>query len=252
MLNTQTINALRGACDEFNVPVPAVVLEADALNDAAVNLLNSIRTETAPDLSGLTVKNLKATHEQIVAQGSHDAREQAAAVIVQQAASRLTDAWHQSTTALMAAFREPFDRAAEIFTTNLRVLGGNVDAVRAIDDSQHGEYRALMSAAADLATLGRLRDGLASAHLADVGNPKIERLGRVLTLPDLDVATRKIPAKVEGLGRFEPKWWAALAGIDGVVIKWHTPAEQQTHQQLARVNADHHAYSATVAPGGRR
>ena len=248
MLSTQTINMLRSACDEFGVPIPSVVLEADALNDAAVDLLNSIRVETAPDLSALTLKNLKRTHEQIVAQGSHDAREQAAARIAKQAATQLEDAWHQSAMALMEAFRDPFDCAAEIFTSNLTVLGGHVDAVRAIDDEQHAEYKALTAAAADLYTLGNLRDGLATYVNRDIGHPVIDSLGRVLTLPDFDTVTRKIRARTEGLGRFEPKWWAAVASLDGVVIKWHTPAEQQTYRQLIAVNSDHHAYSAAAAP----
>jgi len=229
MLDNET-RILRTACgDRFGVPVPDQVAAAEALHTAAVELTAKVRSETPPDLSALTVKTLDATVAAMVAWDNRDDRLAAAAKIEKFSAGRVLDAWDHATSALMEAFRRPFDAAAATFVEALAELGGDLDTAKALTTEKADAYNTLMAAAADLHVLAEVRAILGTRYPSSESEHNVHLFGQVATLPSYDVFVRKFPSTQA----WAPEWWAAVSAVPGVEIKWHTPTEQQSYLDIA-------------------
>ncbi len=235
MLDDQEITILTSACDTYAIPTPQAVIDATALVTAADELLAAIRAEQPPTLAGLTVNTLAATVDAYLARETHATRATIAENIAREANTLRATAWMGAGSNLSGAFRKPFDEAAATFTAQLALVGGHISADLRAVAAVSPEHRALIDAADDLERLGAVRDILAGMHRADVGHDKVERLGRVLHLPSMRAVARSIPVQTEGHRPYEAEWWAGVASVPGVVIKWHTPTEQQTYSALAKV-----------------
>ncbi len=240
MITSNDIPKIHDAAAQYGVAIPKPVLAAEALHDAAAHLLEEIRAEAQPDIEAVTVKTLRATHEAMVTRVSWPVRERAAVEIDSTTEYKRIFAWHEAAGGLCVAFAGPFDAAADLFTANLAALDGQVDADRAITLGLHAEHQKLVTAAADLKTLCRVRDALASSLPTAVGaygqGLTLERLGRIADVPSMDAVTRIIPVRSAGLPEHSIAWFAALAGIDGLTLRWHTPEQQQSVAQLAAHN----------------
>jgi len=243
MLSTNSVVLINEACTRFSIPLPKAVVAADALHSAAVDLLTDIRAETAPDLETLTIRNIKDTHTAMVLRTTFQTRERAAVEIEGLTATKSVYAWHLACTALLEAFRTPFDKAAGTFVTALKTLDGNVDPKLAIDAGLHSEYRALTTSAADLSVLAIVRDAIATSVPFDSGHPDLDKIGRITTIPDARTLGRRLP----GTATYRLDWFVELAGVPGVVIKWHTPSEQQTYRALPSDLIGSTAHSAPTA-----
>jgi len=248
MYMPQDVATIAAACSEFGIPIPKVVAEAEATHRAAVDLLAEIRSGTDVDLSAVTAKNLREIHARMVDRETYGAREKAAARIESDTAARVLAAWMTATADLFEGFRKPFDTAAQDFVTALTELNGDLDPGRAIARGLHDAHRRMTDAADRLGTLTRVRDALSRSTPIDVGHKAVEELGRILTLPDFRAANYAIPHETAGdaitrrpaFKRGEPAWFATVARIPGVVIKWHTPGEQQTFAELRALDPDLH------------
>lgn len=234
MLTTRDTQIIAGACDTFKVARPKYVVDAQKLVDAAGTLVADTAAETVPDLGTLSLENMRAIHAQMSTISTKPERLGAAVKIQSQAQQALLIAWMRASSGLLEAFRAPFDKAVGRFTQALTDLGGDLDASRAVASGRHKEHAALTQAAADLGDLARVRDALALASTLDVGHPVLEREGRILTFPNGDSVINTLSSRTQGAGRYEAPWFAAVLGIPGVRIEWHTPAEQQTWLELAK------------------
>lgn len=240
MYMVQDIRIIAPACGEFGIETPAVVREAEATHDAAAKLLAEIRAERDVDISTVTAKNLKAVHARMVDWETHGSREKVAARIEADTAGRVLAAWMMATADLTEAFRAPFNTAAAEFVTALTDLNDDLDPLHAINAGRHDAHRRMTSAAARLDTLTRVRDALSRSTPIDVGHRAVEELGRILHLPNFYTVNYTIPHNAAGdpitrdglCHRGEALWFAMVARIPGVQIKWHTPSEQQTFTEL--------------------
>lgn len=230
MYSNQDVARLRQAVEQFDIAIPKAITEAEALHQAAAALLASVRSESAPNIDAINIKNLNATHEQIVVWPSHVQREEAAAKIESNTAARRLWAWEVAAGTFVETFRKPFNDAAALFVKSLNELGGAVNAELAIKSYQQDAHRTLMSSAVDLETLGTLRNVLAGAAPFDAGNHDVSVFGRVLTLPNMDAVIR---IRSSNQRPFSLEWFARMLTIKGVEIEWHTPSEQQTYAALS-------------------
>lgn len=232
MYYDQEITTLRAACTRTAIKVPDPIASAEATRDAAQQMVDGIAAETEPTLSGLTAKNLNDRVAEVVAWESHDARLEAASRIATAASAQVRDAWFHAGHYLMGALRAPFDEAAGAFVEQLTALGGDLDTARVVADDNRDAYNALMAAAATLKLLANARGILGRYSKADVGDSRLAALGTLVHVPDRVSLRGAIPNALGRAADYEPEWWAALAQVPGVVIRWHTPTEQQRYLDL--------------------
>jgi hypothetical protein len=206
-MQEQDQHRLSDACDNFGVPIAKAITDANALRDAAQELLAATRAETAPDPDSLTAKNLRELHAAMVAWPSHVDRVAAAERLTAVAASKLAAAWAASVPALLTAFRRPFDNTAA------RVLAGDGSAVP------------------ELQQLDAVRDTLANTNRARCRSEVLERVTRVLVVPSYDVALNKVRMRTEGIERLTVAWCRHAADL-GCQIKWQTPVEQEAADRM--------------------
>lgn len=231
MFLNQSVQEIKRAVEEYKIAIPKTVIEAEALHDAAVELLSATRSEIAPVIDNVNIKNLKVIHAESVAWPLHDDRVAVAVKIESSTEAKRLWAWQAVSPIWMEAFREPFNDAAGLFVKSLNELGGAVNAELAIKSYQVDAHRFLVSAAAELETLARLRKLLAVAMPFDSGRDDVSALGRVLTLPNM-AAVMKIKGSIHR--EFSIEWFAQTLTIEGVEIKWHAPKDQQTLHTLGQ------------------
>lgn len=227
MLTTSNAARLAAGCTRFNIPAPKAARDAEALHTACDALRASIRAEAPPDLDALTPANVKATHEALVAFANRDARLTAADAIVNRAEFARALAWHQAVPALTEAFRAPYTSAASRFTAALAALDNHTGAEWAIDNGKPNEHADLTDAADELSELALIREALATVTDSGILPREVDKLTRVLTIPDHDTALRRIPVRSEGHPTYSLGWWATLAQLEGVALEWHDVEQQR-------------------------
>jgi hypothetical protein len=230
--------------NQRDVPLPAAVVEADKLASAARALRDKVHAETAPDLGGVTTKNLAATHAAIVAWENRDARLSAAEALVKHADDVLANARFIHHHELFVPLGELFDRAGRDFMLALLDLGGHIDVSSIATSPVRAEaYARLTTAAAELDQLSRARGefsprGSRAVTVSDL----FEEVSRCLVVSNY----RSLARNPIHVGRGIDHWAEAVRR--GYVIKWQSKAEQEQNSRDAmKAQSGSTAYSASAS-----
>jgi hypothetical protein len=205
MLINQDITRLNITCEDFNIPKPKTLTDAETLHKAAVALQTEVYAEVEPNSYDLTVKNLRALHAALVSWPSHDSRGEAANLLAQRANGYVMDEWNRFAHALLVGdlLRSPFNKAAAAYT------GGDETALPA------------------LIALAQTRDILASANKATtLRTDNLDPQTRILDVVSARHALYVVTHATQGLERFAQAWFEAVRDLDGVTIRWMSPADQ--------------------------
>ena len=233
-MNTETIHTIAA---QFEVESPAAVVDADATLAAAIALRDSISLETGPDLTALTVKNLRKTHEAAVAWETRDARLRAADAIVNAAQQQLDQAKWISNEGLRKPLAALFNQRAEDFMSALEGMRGST----ALTAGNGPAYAKLTAAANDLDMLRRARDaysprGSQASTIHDV----FEKLSRVFNLtldPNRDHLNFH---NKQGL-----EFWATGVNLEHTITWQDRPTQEQNSADYIRSMRNSKATAAT-------
>lgn len=204
MISHNDIYALRSAFEDYNLEIPGRIVEAEALAEAAEELVAELSAGTAPDVSTVTAKTVPAVHQAIVDWPNTAAQIDAARQIERHAQSERLAAWTVGSGALMTGLQDPFNDIAGRFTQN-----GDTDL------------------AAELEQLARIRDLLAHSGgpIADLGITKVEEVTRLCIPPSKTAALNEVRAL--GHGRlFSTSWFNDARRAPGLTLSWNIPARQ--------------------------
>lgn len=205
------------AAETYGVPVPDYITKAQALLDAAQKYKADLLALEAPTLNDVTPTTISKRVDAVLAFAQRDERLALANRIEAAADTEVETAWClRFKLTLMTDLAEPFDEAAQAF----------MDVYDNDDPNAHQDPAVV----ATLGELVRLRDLLTSGRRGDgLPGEMYDLPTRVTVLPDQDAITRKIPVRVGNLTRGSIEWLNAMLSIDGVRLKWHTPAQQAEH-----------------------
>jgi hypothetical protein len=193
---------LASTCEDFNIPKSKTLIEAEALHLAAVALQTEVYDEIEPNSYDLTIKNLRDLHAALVTWSSHAGRASASDLLLQRAEGKVSDEWDWFAATLFESLRAPFDKAA------------------AYTKGAEKSLPALM-------TLARARDILAKVNKATtLRTDALEPATRVLDVVSARHALYVVAHFTQGLERYGSAWFEAVRGLDGVTLKWMTPADQ--------------------------
>jgi hypothetical protein len=218
-MTTQERFLLAAAAETYSVTLPEYLVTAKAFLAAATKYRTETEALAQPTLDGVNAKTIAKTIDAILAADQHDDRLALAVRVERNADSLLETAYARFKGVLLTELAKPFDQAAAEFMSTYD---------RAPDAPQDP---------ATVATLGelvRVRDLL---HPGRVGGGTPTHSGadlptRCATLPCKDVLAVKLPARTHALQRGSLEWCNAMLSVDGVRLKWQTPA-----QQAAQVDA---------------
>jgi hypothetical protein len=207
---------LANAAETYGVPKPDYLLDAEAFLDAATKYRTEVEALTPPTLAGVGAKNIAKTIDAILVFSQRDERLRLAARVEHIADGDVETAYMRFKQVLLTDLAKPFDEAAQKF---MAVYDRNPDAPQD---------------PATLATLGelvRLRDQMAPGRVGDAtpshsGADLPTRCATLLCMEDLAV---KIPHRTHAMQRGSVEWCNAMLSVDGVRLKWQTPAEQASH-----------------------
>jgi hypothetical protein len=220
---------LTTAAETFAVAKPDYLLEAEAFLAAATKYRTEVETAAQPTLEGVTAKNIGKKIDAILAAAQHGERLTLATRVESIANGDVETAYMRFAGVLMTALAEPFDKAAQKF---MAVYDRAPDAP---------QDPALV---ATLGELVRLRDEMAPGRVGDATptNGALDLPTRCALLPCKDVIAVTIPARTRMLQRGSLEWLNAMLSVEGVRLKWHTPAQQAAH-----VASLPHSYPAKVS-----
>lgn len=230
-LSESDIRPLRGTLLRFNIPIPKGLRAADELAEHAEQVRQAVLSETEPELTGLTVKNLTDRISEVAtwhatAQHRHDA----ATAALSRAEADRREAWNRNIPTLHALLAPKFAEAAERLTTALGQLVEGLDLAENVAAGRAEIHQAATNAASDLVALRTAR-GLLGGRLP-VSDAPFWRWSQIAEVPSLhaaillDSAVRRGPNALTGSSEGELRWWANLIREDGVTLRWHTPEEQ--------------------------
>jgi hypothetical protein len=202
MLNHIDTIRLNSAAEDFTITKPKTLIEAEALHLAAVALQTEVYDEIAPNAYDITIKNLRDLHTALVTWPSHASRASASDLLVQRAEGKVSDEWDWFAATMFESLRAPFDKAAAAY------VGGDEKSLPA------------------LMTLATARDILTRVHKATLRTPLLEANTRIIDPVSARHALYVMPIATRDLERFGSDWFKAVRAMDGVTIKWLTPADQ--------------------------
>jgi hypothetical protein len=218
---------LSNAAETYGVAKSADLVAAEAFLDAATKYRTEVEALEQPTLEGVTAKTIARKIDAILAAAQHSERLTLATRVETIADGLLTDAYARFKGILMIDLAKPFDEAASRF---MAVYDG---AAPHVQDP------------ATVATLGelvRLRDQMAGrVGDATPSSDGFDLPTRVAVLPCKDVIAVKVPHRTHGMQRGSIEWLDAMLSVEGLRLKWHTPA-----QQAAQVAALPRSYPAMV------
>jgi hypothetical protein len=202
MLMHQDTVRLASTVEDFNIPKPKTLIEAETLHQAALALQAEVYAEVEPNSYDLTVKNLRDLHTALVTWPSHAGRASASDLLVQRAEGKVSDEWDWFAATMFESLRAPFDKAAAAY------VGGDEKSLPA------------------LMTLATARDILTRVHKATLRTPLLEANTRIIDPVSARHALYVMPIATRDIERYGTDWFKAVRGMDGVTIKWLTPADQ--------------------------
>jgi hypothetical protein len=228
--NVQTI--INAAAD-LNLPTPETVTEALAFQSAALALLDSVKTQSAPDLNTATLKTLTKAHAEAVEFDIKiDAAVHHAETLVKIGETRLSTAWGPALSNMEPAIAAEFDRVAAEFATELETLG-DVDAEAVAADHYNPRYTTVRALADRLSALKDVRDAYANRSArTTLGAEAFERMSRVLILQSLGLAINP-PRGMSPNARIGLPYWAAAARHPDIEIKWQSRQAQESQPAVA-------------------
>lgn len=230
-LSQSEIQPLRAALDRFSIPTPKALQAVDAVATLATATRHAVLSETAPNVDGLTVKNLVRRIDELAsweAMSSH--RRNAATAVLSQAEKAQREAWNDAVPELHALFAPKFAEAASRLAAALENLNDETSMEANVARGRGEIHREAAEAAADLTTLMTVRRIL-HGRLEAVDSP-FWRWTQILEIDDfalaaqLDSAVRRGPNGLKDAVEGGLTWWANLAKRDDVALKWNTPTEQ--------------------------
>lgn len=226
---------------------PPAVMDARAFEAAALELVEKLKATPPVDLeSAATPKDIATVHAAAVAYDqAHEIATRHAATLARIAASRVETAWRNSLPALMVTMAATFDTAADALRTALAPYPTLAAATTAAAEHWNPETADLRAALATLNNLRQARDLMANSggvQNALVSAP-YELNSRTLWFDNVGIHTR---FHSKAANRRED-YYLIASFIDGIRIKWQTPAEQ-LEQPAAVAVAKHNAtIAATIA-----
>jgi hypothetical protein len=220
---------LSGAAETYNVEIPTYLAEALAFLAAATKYRTEVEQTAQPTLEGVTAKTIGKKIDAIIGAGDHVERLTLATRVETIANGDVETAYMRFAGVLLVELAKPFDEAAQKF---MAVYDRAPDAA---------QDPALV---AKLAELVRVRDQMAPGRVGDATptNGALDLPSRCALLPCKDVIAVTIPARTRMLQRGSLEWLNAMLSVEGVRLKWHTPAQQAAH-----VASLPHSYPAKVS-----
>ena len=218
---------LSTAAETFAVAKPDYLLEAEAFLAAATKYRTDVEKAAQPTLEGVTAKNIGKKIDAILAAAQHGERLTLATRVESVANDDVETAFERFKLILMTELAAPFAQLAAAFM---------VAYDRAPDAPQDPALVAKLGELVRLRDLmaGRVGDATPTYSAADLPT-------RVATLPCKDVLAVAVPARTHGMQRGSLEWLNAMLSVEGVRLKWHTPAQQAAH-----VASLPHSYPAKV------
>lgn len=203
---------LANAAEDYKIEIPDYLAEAKGFLAAATKYRTDLEALGAPTLAGVNAKTIVKTIDAVLAFAQRGDRLVLAAQVEHIADGLLEDAYARFKQVLLIELAAPFDKAAAEF---MAVYDRTPDA---------------RQDPATLATLGelvRLRDLLAPGRVGDAtpANSGLDLPTRCATLPSKEVILVRLPGRTHGLQRGSLEWCNAMLSVDGVRLKWHTPAQ---------------------------
>ncbi len=222
---------LANAAETYGVALPDYLTTAKALLEAAETYKADVAALTPPTLEGVTAKTIAKTIDAVLAFAQRDDRLKLASRVEAIADAAVEFAYMRFQETLMTDLAKPFDKAASKF---MAVYDANPHAAQD------------PATVATLCDLIRLRDQMAGRVGASTPTGDLYDLPtRVTTLPNKDVLARKIPVRVGNLRHDSVEWLNAMLSIEGIRLKWQTPAEQAAH--IATLPRYSEAYTASAS-----
>jgi hypothetical protein len=241
-MQTSDIPTLRLAAETFGIKLPTAVKDAEALLQAAADLVATVEAEQAPDPEQFAnPAQLKRVYQALVEWDSHPARQAHARTVHALAESKRLFAWKDATGYFLAAFQEPFTTAAAAFQAALVEAGGTYEgASGAARDT-------LDDLAVPLEQLATVRRVLGTEHPVDLGNnllPAITQLARFDTLED----SARFHLRTGDHKHGSAAWFAAIITAPGMTLSYQLPDQQQSTLDLATAGAG--SRERTFSSGG--
>ena len=206
---------LDNAAETYGVTVPGYLADAKAFLDAATTYRTEVEQTAQPTLEGVTAKTIGKTIDAILAAAQRGERLTLATRVETIADGLLTDAYARFKLVLMTDLAAPFDKAAVEF---MAVYDRAPDAP---------QDPALV---ATLGELVRLRDEFAGrVGQSTPQGDAYDLPTRCAVLPYRDVIAVTVPARTHALQRGSLEWLNAMLSVEGVRLKWHSPAQQAAH-----------------------
>ena len=221
------------AADTYDIAHPDYLVTALTFLEAAKSYQAKVAALTVPTLDGVNATNIAQTIDAVLAFAQQAERLTLATRVVAIADSAVESAIMRFEVVLMTDLAKPFDEAAEAF---MAVYDSNPTAPQD------------PATVATLCALIRLRDqlGARSSRIRnDLPGDMYDLPTRVTVLPSKDIFHAKIPVRAGHLRHDSIEWVNAMLSIDGVRLKWQTPAQQAA--QVASLPRESTAYTASPA-----
>ncbi len=212
MINAGTRALLTQTAENYGIPIPDYVADAQELVDAATAYRLELTQMTEPSIGAVTPLTISATVDGILAYDQRDRRLELARRIETEATTRLDAAFGRFRGVLLTALAEPYDHAAVMFM-----------------DAYDTHTEPAPWTVATLADLIRVRDALAGRVGEGLPGNGYDLPTRIATYPDHHSILNRQRLRTEGMSRGSRQWLDALLSIPGVRLKWQTPSEQAAH-----------------------
>ena len=208
-------NTLSTAARTYGVTKPDYLLEAEAFLAAATKYRIEVETAAQPTLAGVNAKNIAKRIDAILAAAQNGERLTLATRVEVIANGDVETAYMRFQGVLMTALAKPFDELAS------RFMAAYDSAPDAPQD------QALV---AKLGELVRVRDQMAgTVGQSTPQGAAYDLPTRCALLPYRDVIAVTVPARTRMLQRGSIEWLRAMLSVEGVRLRWNTPAQQAAH-----------------------
>jgi hypothetical protein len=212
-MNAMERNLLDNVAETYGVTLPEWFVEAKTFATASTKYRVEVEAVVPPTLAGVTAKTFAKRIDAILAAAQHDERLRLAAEVERTAGGLLVAAYARFAGVLLTELAEPFNAAAEAF---MAAYDSNATPTPEV--------------VATLGELVRVRDVMANrVGDATPTYPAADLPTRCATLPHLTVLAVALPKATHALTRGSVEWCNAMLGVDGVRLKWLSPAAQSAH-----------------------
>lgn len=224
----------------FDTPLPAGIGKAQAIADAAADVRAAIYGESEPSAEVTNAKDAPVTIARIADWHANIAHRRAASDRVAGAARGVAEgAWFASVMQFHADLSTWFGATVERFDALLAEINVETDQIRLLQAGRVAEQNELVALAAKLTAIRNARRALQSQ--AEIHSKPFTYWSAFATQPDLGMCVNLRNVFIGDLAQGTkdipdgtPAWWQKLASVNGVSLKYSTPAQQQAMHDAIR------------------